>query len=90
MTEPEKDDRRVIELISEKIDAKDADSGWVIAYVAMRMLPVLKDINENLKAMQWVLGDDVVGSTTGPSPQIANQVRRLAGILEEFVKQGRR
>jgi hypothetical protein len=71
-------DAEISELISRKIAAEDADSGWVLAYAAMRVLPVLKEIAEHLHTMQWVLGED-----WEDSPQIANVLRRIASLLEE-------
>jgi hypothetical protein len=67
-------DTEIAELISKKIAAEDADSGWVVAYAAMRLLPVLKDVADHLNTMRWVLGEDVEGSA-GVSPQIAEQLR---------------
>jgi hypothetical protein len=87
MTEPESD-RQVIDLISKKIAAEDADSGWVVAYAAMRVLPVMKDIAESLKTMQWIFGDDHVWNAGaaggGTSPRIASEISKIAGFLEEF------
>ena len=38
MSEPESEiDAQVTDLISKKIAAEDADSGWVVAYAAMRI-----------------------------------------------------
>jgi hypothetical protein len=83
-------DAEVFSRISEKIAADDADSGWAVAYAAMRVRPVLKDVVERLEAIRWVLGDDVVASTTGPSPQIAKVLRGIAElILERRIKERR-
>ena len=90
MTEPKTvDDAQITKLISEKIAAEDADSGWVVAYAAMRLLPVLKDVADHLNTMRWVLGEDVEGSSTGhASPEIAEQLKRIAILLQQLV--GRR
>jgi hypothetical protein len=88
MTEPENEiDAQVTDLISKKIAAEDADSGWVVAYAAMRVLPILKDIATQLDVIRWVLGEDTVASSTGySSPQIAEQLRRIANLFEERSK----
>jgi hypothetical protein len=92
MTEPKTvNDAQISDLISKKIAAEDADSGWVVAYAAMRLLPVLKDVADHLDAMRWVLGEDVEGSSTGHrSPQIAEQLKKIAGLLEQLVPKEKR
>jgi hypothetical protein len=87
-------DVEVFSRISEKITTADADSGWAVAYAAMRVLPVLKDVVAGLDTIRWVLGNDFIEPFT--SPQIASQLRRIADLLqqrgnrEEREGQGRR
>jgi hypothetical protein len=77
MTEPESEiDAQVTELISKKIAADDADSGWVVAYAAMRVLPVLKDIAAQLYIVET------------KSPQIVDQLRRMADLFEKQMGEG--
>jgi hypothetical protein len=65
MSEPESEiDAQVTDLISKKIAAEDADSGWVVAYAAMRVLPVLKQIEVRLDVISQMLGDDGFSSAS--------------------------
>jgi hypothetical protein len=83
-------DAEIAELISKKIAAEDADSGWVVAYAAMRLLPAVKDVADHLNTMRWVLGEDVEGSSTGhASPQIAAQLKRIASLLQQLAPKER-
>jgi hypothetical protein len=80
MTEPDKD-QQIIELISSKIAAEDADSGWVLAYATMRVLPVLKEIAAGLGAIT-----DSIAPDNKASPSLAEELRSIAGPLKELVK----
>jgi hypothetical protein len=80
MTEPDKD-QQVIELISSKIAAEDADSGWVLAYATMRVLPVLKEIAAGLRAITESIAPD-----NKASPSLAEELRSIASPLKELVK----
>jgi len=64
-SEPERDESetQLIELSQSKIEAGDADSGWVLAFVAMKMLPHIKHIADTLKAMDEALAPSQAGPT---------------------------
>jgi hypothetical protein len=86
MSEPESEiDAQITDLISKKIAAEDADSGWVVAYAAMRVLPVLKDIEVRLGVLAHVLGRDMGWMGRGDG-DIAEDLKRMA----DLVKEGRR
>jgi hypothetical protein len=80
MTEPD-EDQQVIELISSKIAAEDADSGWVLAYATMRVLPVLKEIAAGLGKINEAIAPD-----NKASPSLAEELRSIASPLKELVK----
>jgi hypothetical protein len=80
MTEPD-EDQQVIELISSKIAAEDADSGWVLAYATMRVLPVLKEIAAGLGKINEAIAPD-----NKASPSLAEELRSIASPLNELVK----
>jgi hypothetical protein len=81
MSEPENKDQQVIELISSKIAAEDADSGWVLAYATMRVLPVLKDIAAQLVAITESIAPD-----KKDSPSLAEELRSIARPLKELAE----
>jgi hypothetical protein len=80
MTEPDKD-QQIIELISSKIAAEDADSGWVLAYATMRVLPVLKEIAAGLEAINGAIAPD-----NKASPSVASRLGHIGDQLRELVK----
>jgi hypothetical protein len=78
MENADKIDNEVTELIRRKIAAEDADSGWVVAWTAMRMLPVLKEIAAGLDAINRAIAPDNAGS-----PTVTQELRRISSLLED-------
>jgi hypothetical protein len=75
-------DAEISELISRKIAAEDADSGWLVAYAAMRVLPVLRDIEVRLGVIAHVLGRDM-GFVGRGDREIAEDLERMADLVKE-------
>jgi hypothetical protein len=70
-------------LISSKIAADDADSGWVVAYIMVQALPVLKDIAENLKAINEGIAPPEEGRSVGA------ELRLILNMLERKLQEGK-
>jgi hypothetical protein len=70
-------------LISSKIAADDADSGWVVAYIMVQALPVLKDIAENLKAINEGIAPLEEGRSVGA------ELRLILNMLERKLQEGK-
>lgn len=78
---------QINELISNKIAAGDADSGWIVAHTMLRTPPVLKEIAGHLQAINEAIAPDSDGS-----PSVALELRSISRPLmelAEFVKKGR-
>src|SRR5262249_1766202 len=69
-TNPDMNEAAVRDLITKRLSAEDADSGWAVAYTALLFLPVLKSINEKLEMLNWL------GSLGG--------VERLGAVATHF------
>jgi hypothetical protein len=88
MTDP--DEAAVRELITKRMAAEDADSGWALAYTALLFLPVLKNIDNKLDVIRWVLGEDIVSQTGGsPSPRISAGIQEIAAYLKILAGKGK-
>lgn len=90
MNKPKTDDQidaEITELISRKIAAEDTDSGWVVAWAAMRVWPVLKEIAVRLEAINEAIAPD-----NKNSPSLAAELRSISDPLKElanFAKRGK-
>ena len=74
---------QISELISSKISAEDADSGWVVAYTMMQALPVLKDIAGHLKAINEGIAPDEKGRSIG------DELRLILNMLDQKMQKGK-
>ena len=87
MVEGERDDAedidtQITDLISKKIAAEDADSGWVLAYTAMRMMPMLKDIEAWLGVIAYGLGGELRYAVGEKQSQVED-LRRIFELIRE-------
>jgi hypothetical protein len=71
---------QITELISSKIAAEDADSGWVVAYTMAQALPVLKDIAGSLKVISEGVAPNVDGRSIGA------ELRLILNLLDRKQK----
>ena len=76
-------DTEITELISKKIAADDADSGWAVAWATMRVLPVLKDIADGLQHINEAIAPD-----SKNSPSLAEELRSISGPLKALANMG--
>jgi hypothetical protein len=83
MMKPEDVENQISELISSKIVAEDADSGWVVAYTMMQALPVLKDIAKHLEAINAGIAPDLAGRSIGA------ELRLILNMLEQKMGEGK-
>ena len=74
-------DTDISDLIGRKIAAEDADSGWAVAWAAMRVLPVLKQVVEGLDRINEAIAPD-----NEESPSLAVEVRSVSDALKRMVK----
>jgi hypothetical protein len=71
-------DAQINDLISSKIAAGDADSGWIVAHTMLRTLPVLKDIAAYLKAINEAIAPDASSRTvTGELYSIRSTLEKI-------------
>lgn len=73
---------QINELISSKIAADDADSGWVVAYIMVQALPVLKDIAANLKAINEGI------APLGEGRSVGAELRSIFNMLDQKLQEG--
>jgi hypothetical protein len=75
----EMNDVEISKLISSKIAAEDADSGWVVAWTMLRVLPVLKELAQGLGAINEAIAPDDKNA-----PSIVDALREIRTTLEKF------
>jgi hypothetical protein len=71
-------------LVEQKIAAGDATPEWIMALVAVRMLPVLQSIDKQLGAINEALAPDIKGHSI--AGDIATELRVLGRMLERAFK----
>jgi hypothetical protein len=78
---PEPTETQIVEQISAKIAAGDADGATFLAFVVLtRIEPLLKDISERLQAINQAIAPD-----DRDSPSVALAIRGVSGALKELV-----
>jgi hypothetical protein len=77
-------DTEIAELISKKIAAEDADSGWAVAWATMRVLPVLKEIADGLQKITEAIAPD-----NANSPSLAEELRSISAPLKALASKGK-
>jgi hypothetical protein len=75
------DDARIIDLIQSKVTAENVDSGWMVALLLMRSIPIQTQIADHLKALETAIAEhDSAGTSlserlSGISHQLRTNVR---------------
>jgi len=80
----EMDDAQIIELIQSKVTAEDADSGWVVAWLLAKAVPVLKEIANNLNTIDSAIAPPEVGQS------VSEELSRMCHLLQRLIdKEGK-
>src|SRR5262245_37586291 len=53
----------LIEIIQRKISAEDVTADWVLAFLGIKMIPILKEIANNLQAIDGAIAPPKLGNT---------------------------
>jgi hypothetical protein len=76
------DDEALNKIIQDKIATGEADSGWVVALLLLRVTPVLKEIADNFKIIDSALAPDLKGYSI--SEKLADVANALKGIKDKL------
>jgi hypothetical protein len=86
--DPDMNESAVRDLITKRMAAENADSGWAIAYTALLFLPVLKSINEKLEMLNWLnslRGVESLGAVAEHFQELTHRRRREALAIENAI-----
>jgi hypothetical protein len=78
MKNPELNDAEIHRLIASRIAADDADSGWVVAWTMLRVLPVLNEIAQGLEAINAAIAPNNVNA-----PAVSTVLAAIQRTLEK-------
>jgi hypothetical protein len=83
-------DAEIIEHIKMRIAVDDVSSEWMIAWAAMRALPILKDIAVHLESINEAIAPITKGSTLAGA--ISLPLKEIVELLrkEALTKEGKR
>jgi hypothetical protein len=87
MTEPERTEDSLFELIQSKVVVDNVDSGWMIAFVLMKTLLILKEISDKLTAIDSAIAPDLMGhSLTERFGLLSVELRDIAQSLKKLAE----
>ena len=77
MSNPLINEDKISELIESRVTAENADSGWMVALLLMRMMQTQKEIAANLKLVESAIAEhDLQGSS------LSERLSKICGVLE--------
>ena len=91
---PELNDAAIYEILNTKLSAGDADSGWMLALIGMKLLPLAAEIAGSIAQAAGLLGEIERGLRridTALAPDLAGQslserLREIGSAIEHAIK----
>lgn len=87
MAKPQLNDAEIARLIEGKVTAEETDSGWMIALLLMRALPIMKEMASKLDDLKLAIAEHDVAHTS-----LSERLTRIAVAIDNASrsKEGRR